>query len=165
MKTSQSQQQKTLEEIKGLKMVEDALKQIRVHEKTFVVFEISSIDPVMFNVVKVGGLNTSGNVRATPPIDNLTTVFDECVKSMDGNKPYFIGYDFGYYTASRDYRNMILLISYIPDSINFRQKIAYASNVSLLLNKLNIPLHVEAHDMEDITFKRIVSHCSSIQRE
>lgn len=151
-------------EIKGLRSVESAIKDIKSHKSTYIVFDFDNIDPVQIRVLSVGGIDTSSNIRATPSVEQLQNVFSACRDHIQSDKACFIGYSFGYYNEKNNYRDMVLLISFIPDGINFRQKIAYASNVALLLARLDIPVHIQAHDLSDVEYSRIASECSSIQR-
>lgn len=151
--------------IEGIDMINEEIKMLKFHQKTYVIFDFKKINPVVSRLVASGGLDTSGNIRATPPLEVLTSTFAECQGFVNPEKPYFIVYDFGYYNDKNCYRDMIVMVSYVPDSLSFRHKIAFASNMSYILSKLDISQHVQIHEIDDFTYANIRSECARIQRK
>lgn len=154
-----------LSQIGGFEKVQDEIYKIRTRKLTFTIFEISKVDPVELYVEVSGGIDSSDNLRSTPTEEELLEIFNKCKSSLDESKSCFIAYNFGYYTQNGNYRELIMLISFIPESVNLRNKIAMTSNTAAIQNALEIPIHVQAHELEDFTFKRLMSECMSIQRK
>ncbi len=151
--------------IQGYVDVEPEVLGVRTHKKTYAGFEISQLDPVALKIIFSGGLNTSLDVRITPPKEDLKRVFEECKAQIKKDFPCFIVYNFGYYTNKNCYREMVLFISYIPEDANLRNKIAMTSNTSILQGHLNTPMHVGIHEFEDFNYENLENECSNIQRK
>lgn len=149
----------------GMGAVLDEVSVIRSHGSTYVIFDLEKIDPVKIRVVGKGGLDTSGNVRETPPQELLMKTFGECRALINKDASYFVVYDFGYYNDRNNYRDMIMLISYIPDTLSFRHKIAFASNIATIMSRLSISQHIETHEIEEFTYEAISQECSRVQRK
>lgn len=151
--------------IQGYDSVKEELKKLKTRKITFVIFEISQIDPVQLRVLSTGGIDSSSNLHSTPDEALLKETFENCKKQLMPTKASFVAYNFGYYNDKNNYREMVMLVSYIPEDVNLRHKIAMTTNTAVLQNTLNIPLLVEAHELDDFCFKRFFDKCLSIQRE
>lgn len=151
--------------IQGFEEVEKETSKVKLHKTTYTIFHVSQIDPVKIQVVFSGGIDTSQNVRSTPSEQEIHETFEECRSKLKETNCCFILYNFGYYNDKNNYREMIVLISFIPEEVNLRSKIAMTSNTAVLQNSLQIPVHIEVHELEDFTFERFKSECSSIHRK
>lgn len=151
--------------IRGFDDVEKEVLRIKARKGTYTIFEVSQIDPVALHVVSSNGIDSSGDLRSIPAEEELQRMFETCKSKISSDKSYFIVYDFGYYNEKNNYRSMMVLVSYIPESVNLRNKIAMSSNTAVLLSALQIPMHIEAHEMVDFSYRRLKADCSSIQRK
>lgn len=149
----------------GFAAVEKEVNQIKSHKIQFVIFDFGNINPVEMRVVASGGIDNSANLRITPNNDELHSVFNSCSSKLEKGKPYFVVYDFGYYNTQNSYRSMIVLVSLIPDDLGFRDKIAFASNINMLQVRLGVALRIEALELCDFTYDKLLEVCSSIQRK
>lgn len=155
----------SIDTIQGYDEVKKEIMDIKIHKKTFTVFEVSSITPVGLVVVVSGGIDSSGDLRSTPSPQLLDDTFNACRASLNTSKPCFIAYNFGYYNEKNNYREMIVLISFIPENADLRNKIAMASNTTALRNALQIPTFFQIDELEEFTFAGLMNECSSIQRK
>lgn len=151
--------------IKGYKDVEAEISKIRSRKLTYTIFEVCKVDPVELRVSTSNGIDNSFNLRSTPSEKELLSVFDQCKSQLKESSASFIAYNFGYYSENNNYREMIMLVSFIPENVNLRHKIAMTSNTAALQSALQIPVHLEAHELDDFTFTRLMSECVSIQRK
>lgn len=152
-------------DIRGFDGVEEEVQKIKAHKGTYTIFEVSQIDPVALHVVYSDGIDNSGDLRSTPAEEELQKIFESCRSKVFPDRSYFIVYDFGYYNEKNNYRSMMILVSYIPESVNLRNKIAMSSNTAAILSALQIPMHIEAHEMIEFSYQRLKADCSSIQRK
>ncbi|KAM0680812.1 hypothetical protein GINT2_001086 [Glugoides intestinalis] len=151
--------------IQGYDEVEKEIMDIKIHKKTFTIFEVSSTSPVSLVVIVSGGIDSSGDLRSTPTPELLNDTFNSCRASLSTVNPCFIAYNFGYYNEKNNYREMIVLISFIPENADFRNKIAMASNTAALRSSLQISTLFQIDDLAEFTFKGLMNECSSIQRK
>lgn len=151
--------------IKGYEKVHGEVQRVRTRKLTYTIFEIGSVDPVELIVKTSGGIDGSVDLRSTPSEQELVEIFEECKSQLIESKAFFVVYNFGYYNEKRNYREMIMLISFIPEQEGLRKKIAMASNMATLLNLLEIPIHIQSDELSEFTFDRLERECLSIQRK
>jgi len=151
--------------IRGYDKVEEEVLRIRTRKLTYTIFEVNSIDPVELEVKASGGLDCSTDLRSTPSENDLVAVFDECKAQLSECKALFVVYNFGYYNEKKSYRELIMFVSFIPEEESLRKKIAMTSNIAKLQNMLQIPVHIQSHELEEFTFDRLMGECLSIQRK
>lgn len=151
--------------IKGYDEVNDEVSKIKSRKLTYTIFEISQVDPVELRVEISGGVDCSSDLRVTPSEEDLNKTFEECKKNLGETNASFVVYNFGYYTEKKNYREMMMLVSFIPENANLRKKIAMASNTSVLRNSLEMPVYIETHESNEFTFSRLKQECLSIQRK
>lgn len=149
----------------GFDAVEQEVLKIKTHKGTYTIFEVSQNDPVTLRVVYSDGMDTSDDLRFIPAEDELQKIFESCKARISPERSYFIVYDFGYYNEKNNYRSMMILVSYIPESVSLRSKITMSSNTAVILSALQIPMHIEAHEIADFSYRRLKADCSSIQRK
>lgn len=149
--------------IKGINAISEEVMKLKFHKKTYVIFDFEKTEPVISRLICSNGLDMSGNVRARPSQDMLRATFEECKGLIDPARPYFITYVFGYYNDSDRYCDVVMMISYIPETLNFRHKIVFASNTSYVLSKLDIGHHIQIHEMRDFNYEDIRAECIRIQ--
>ncbi|KAI4290898.1 cofilin [Pancytospora philotis] len=151
--------------IVGMGDIEREVQKLLAHKQKFVVFDFASINPITARIVSHGGVDSSADLRATPSMETLHRTFAECRGKLDPSNAYFVVYDFGYYNDRDCYRDLVVFISYVPDSLSARQKMAYASNVASVLAFLGLAQHIETHEMDEFTFESIYAECMRIQRK
>lgn len=148
----------------GFDAITNEVSRIKAHRITYLVFDMAQMDPVGLRIIGTGGNDTSADPRATPALDVLQETFTSCRAQLDPHRPYFIAYDFGYYNAQGCFRSLVILISYIPEDVCFRQKIVFASNVAILQASFGVPLHVALHDISEFTYDHIKTECANLKR-
>lgn len=151
--------------IEGYEEVEDEIKKLRLRKLTYTIFEISRLDPVELHVKASGGMDISSDLRRTPSEKELLNIFTECKSQLSENRASFIAYNFGYYNEKANYRELIMLNSFIPEGEGLRKKIAMSSNVAAIQNSLQIPIHIESHELDEFGFERLKTECLYIQRK
>lgn len=150
--------------IEGIETLEKSVDEIRSHKKTFVVAALNSIFPVGLEVIYSGGIDTSANVRMTPSLEQLKEIFKECKDIIQKDKGYFVIYDFGYYTKDNNFRNLIIMLSFIPDTLNIKDKMAYSSSIAYILHSIVVNHHIPLHEMEELDFDKICDKCMFIRK-
>lgn len=151
--------------IPGLDAAREEIMKIKAHKLSYTIFEISQLDPVAFRVVHSDGLKDRRDHRALVTQDELLKTFDACKSKMQPKQSYFIAYDFGYYNELNNFREMVVLISFVSESENLRKKIIMASNTSEIQKHLDLSMLVEIHDFNDLTYEKLKSECAMIQRK
>lgn len=115
--------------IEGIDAFLEETGRLKSHQKKFVTATFKNIFPVILKVVASGGVDTSSNVRDIPSEENLRSTFETCGQEINPELGYFIAYDFGYYCAKNNYRDMIVMISYIPENLNIIYFVSLNSSV------------------------------------
>ncbi len=146
-------------QIEGLEKLLEEVECIRAHKKSFLISTLNNLSPVGIEVIHTGGFDSSTNVRMMPSIEKLHEIFNECYNKIDKTKGYIVIYDFGYYTNDNNYRNFIIMVSFIPDSLNIKYKMAFSTNISYILHKVGIDYHIPLHDFEKFNFDYIRQKC------
>ena len=165
MAESIARPKETYSVIGGIEDFRTQAARLRKHERTYVVATFKDINPVAIKVLSSGGKDRSANIRDIPSKEELLSIFDECKGSIEGDKGYFIVYDFGYFTDEQLYRNLIVLISYLPENLSIREKMAYSSNMLSVSGAVDIAHHIPLHEMEEFTYANILNECMRIQRK
>jgi Cofilin/tropomyosin-type actin-binding protein len=159
--------------IKGISDLEKHILHIKTHKIKYLVFAFKNLgngkqpsqSELEIEILYKGGQDTSSDPTITLPEETLKSTFKECIGILEPDKPCFIVYDFGYYNETGNYRDMIVLISYIPDSVHFKQKVPYSSNAVYLQTAFDISRHHAVHDKDDLTYDILMKDCSNIQRK
>lgn len=152
----------SLNEICGLAEIKEEVSKIKAHKLSYTIFNVSSIDPVGFQIVHSGGIEKSRDVRAVVSQENLNNIFASCKNNMDLDTSSFIVYDLGFYNKANNYREVVVLIYYISDNTPIRKKIIMASNVETIMNKLDVGILVKIQDPEDFSYDKIKENCISL---
>ncbi|KAI5171270.1 cofilin, partial [Pancytospora epiphaga] len=96
--------------------------------------------------------------------EELVKTFEECKSILNPESLSIVAYDLGYYTKNNNYRSMVILISYVPESLDPRHKVALASNMSSILESLNITQHFHVDDLNDYSYEYFKAQCSLVQK-
>lgn len=150
--------------IEGLDKFANEVQKLRFHQKSFVVSTFEKIFPVILKVVASGGVDTSNNVRKIHPIEQLNDIFQACKRTIKPEMGYFIAYDFGHYTDDNTYRDMIIMISYVPETLGVKDKMVYSTNMAYIMGALEISHHIALYDIDDFTYEYIRNECNRIKR-
>lgn len=150
--------------IEGIDTIRQETASLVAHKQKYIIFDFKNIDPIRIRLVAIGGSDTSLDVRAKPSLEDLLSTYNECIHKINPAEPCFIVYDFGYYNDRDCYRDMVTFISYIPDDIGLKPKVAYASNMSHILDVLKVSLHIQTHEIDDLAYEAIRGKCMQNQR-
>lgn len=151
--------------ISGIGSFVEEVANLRSYKNSFVVSTFEDINPITLQVISSGGLDRSTNVRDVPTPEQLSLIFNECRQNLKHSKGYFVAYDFGYYNEHNNFRDIIVMISLIPDTMSVKEKMAYSTNMGYIMNALNIAHHIPLHELDEFTYDHIGSECSRFQRK
>ncbi|KAF7684387.1 Cofilin [Astathelohania contejeani] len=150
------------EQQKGYDQVKKNVENVTNKMAFYTIFNIPEIQSVELQVIKTLEHDTPGDMRSTPSPERLKEVFDDCLASMDFSECYYIVYDFGFYRSPGEYRNMVCLISYIPEgSCAIKKKFVYSSTAVKLADSLRIQKHVSFNSKDDFTYDAMIKACAS----
>ena len=150
---------------KGFSEVKEAVNSVVFRKKLSVVFSISRNDPVELTVDSNLAQNAIGTVKTCPTKDAVEAAFKEFLKMCEEqkDKPFYVVYDFGYFTKEDVYRSTMILISFIPEKTKGLTKMIYSTNVQSLKDSFAIPFLFEANAIGDINYNKIRDHVARIQ--
>ncbi|WUR04193.1 putative ADF actin-binding protein [Vairimorpha necatrix] len=149
--------------VPGFTDVEREVESLRKRSNMYTVFNIPNLDPVTYKVIKNGGLDYKGELTINYQENILKEIFEECMEIVKANSPCYIIYDFVFYDKDL-WKNTFCLISYIPDSLKIKEKVAYSTNALTLIKDMRIPLHISCTKKEELTFNEVKERCSKFRR-
>jgi cofilin len=102
--------------------------------------------------------------------DNLETVIldfkgnlthDELLESLPAAEPRFVVYDLVFATSDGSRREMIVMISWSPETTEIKQRMVHSSSYDTLRNMLDgVQVYVQATELSDVEYDALVSRAS-----
>lgn len=145
--------------IPGLDDVENEVHRLKKRFFEFLIFNISNMDPVEYQIKTTGGKNYTGELIINYNEKDLIETFNRCKENVEQGVPCFIVYDFVFFEKGL-WKTSLCLISFIPDTLNIRKKVVYSTNALNLKGLLEIPLHISINNVEDLNYSNIRDKCN-----
>lgn len=145
--------------VPGLKEVKQDVKRIKERAAMYTIFNIPDINPVIYQVIKNGGIDQKGELIINYNEEELREIFSKCIQNVKEGNPCYIVYDFVFHDKGL-WRNSFCFISYIPDTLNIRKKVVYSTNALSVIEALDVPLHISFTKIEELTYDGVKDKCS-----
>ncbi|KAK1351125.1 putative cofilin/tropomyosin-type actin-binding protein [Hamiltosporidium tvaerminnensis] len=146
----------------GLDEVKRESEKLKRRESIFVIFNIPSFKPVEFAILDTYERTNSSASGDAMDEKEMRKIFDICKSKIKKNSCCYVIYDFGFYRNDRAFRNMVCLITYIPDDhCSANDRVIYSNSGLLLTSSLSISKQMTFNSFEEFTFNNLVERCSS----
>ena len=148
----------------GFEKVKKYADDIRRRKVIYCIFTIDPVDPVGFKILHVVENNLQVSAKDIISKENLEKTFEECKSKITDGSGYFIAYDFGYFGPENDFRNLLCLFSFIPDSLKVKSKVVFSKSSLELAELLGMAKHLPVKSTADLDYKEIRQMCTMHKR-
>lgn len=145
----------------GFQAVSNEVASVKKHKLIYTILAVSDINTVSLTVIKSLENPHSGDLRYILDENTLILYLESLKSQLDAQKSYFIVYNFGFYTNNNEFRQKMIMISYIPESEKAKIKFAMAFNFRKLSDAFEIQINIEAQSISDLTYHNIKSACQT----
>lgn len=143
----------------GFNEVMELTNKVRSRELLYVVFTVDPINPVRYRIIKVLKNNFQSSARDKMLKNDIVENLYKLRSDISDGMGYFVIYDFGFYKSDESFRNILCLISIIPDTLKVNARVAFSTLSLQLPAMLNVEKHIPFNNTSDISFEDISRIC------
>lgn len=167
---SQSEE-KNLKPINNHEMVnkeefQNIISKVKTAEITYAIVECPNKDLEVFNIKE--SEKKSGGVEKIRKEEELRESFDNLKKDVkklfeEKKSAFYIPYDFGFYIDEENYRTVVILICFLPESLKPTKKVFYSFSKSSFLSLSKISRSFDIFDLEDLSYDSLLTEIKLIR--